>query len=759
LVLCESCRICSEAPTSQYFHPRCFFVSMMPRARSWNFSEFIADACLHLRKCGAECERIVATECLPDTNLAEAGTEVPGFSTLSSAVQAEIEGYIAEGTAAIAAKAAGKAPAKAAAGAKRKPKRGKHEDDDDDENDGDSEAEEAPTKAPAAKKARATKAEAVPAAPAASSSTPTWNASGAVVLFTGFRDAALEEGVKSNGGAIASSFNKSVTLLVVADAGTDNAKTKEAAAKGVRVMTADELSAALGVERAGKAKAKTAAATTTAAKPAPKRASKAKAAEDIDDEDEDGEEEEVKPAKKPAAKPATKGSTPAAGSASSGAGQVVLFTGFRDAALEQAVKAAGGSVAGSFTKAVNLLIIADDSVSNAKTIEAASRGVRVMTADGFAATLGVARAGKAKPAAKAAAKSKGRSAREDDEDDNEEDDEEDDDEDEEKSKPASAAPKAAGSGGWNGKGQVVLFTGFRDANMEKAIKAAGGAVASSFTKAVTLVVSKDPSEETGKVKQAREKGISVLGMEEFQNLLSGSGAPAIDRFAALGEPVPLHCKRDQTVLEPYADVMNVFKEEQKAGETYEACFDFAQIATDAVGFQCGRIARPAVADASDHYHDSKAEVELCKAVAKEMEALVADMDVGMGDESDHYWKAFSAPICHGEEVPTKITRAVLARVLGGTLYEHLPFQAEDLSEAATEAEKDCEGGDEEDQTNGAVVFRRLQQYCDKNGLTKATVLSPEADYWENKCATYPYFVLSMTPSGSLVGVVGLAVHT
>jgi NAD-dependent DNA ligase len=64
-------------------------------------------------------------------------------------------------------------------------------------------------------------------------------------------------------------------------------------------------------------------------------------------------------------------------------------------------------------------------------------------------------------------------------------------------------------------GQVIAFSGFRDAELSDAIEAIGGRVASSFSKGVTLVVSSDPDAGTGKVKQAQAKGIPVFSVEEF----------------------------------------------------------------------------------------------------------------------------------------------------------------------------------------------------------------------------------------------------
>jgi len=64
-------------------------------------------------------------------------------------------------------------------------------------------------------------------------------------------------------------------------------------------------------------------------------------------------------------------------------------------------------------------------------------------------------------------------------------------------------------------GQVYLFTGFRDKELEKRILELGGEVAKSYSKAVTHVISLDKSEETGKIKKAQKDGKAILSRHEF----------------------------------------------------------------------------------------------------------------------------------------------------------------------------------------------------------------------------------------------------
>jgi len=64
-------------------------------------------------------------------------------------------------------------------------------------------------------------------------------------------------------------------------------------------------------------------------------------------------------------------------------------------------------------------------------------------------------------------------------------------------------------------GQVVVFTGIRNKTWEAAIVAQGGEVSNTVGKKTTLVVAKNPEEESGKLKKARDLGVKIIGMSEF----------------------------------------------------------------------------------------------------------------------------------------------------------------------------------------------------------------------------------------------------
>ena len=63
---------------------------------------------------------------------------------------------------------------------------------------------------------------------------------------------------------------------------------------------------------------------------------------------------------------------------------------------------------------------------------------------------------------------------------------------------------------------TVVFTGMRDKELESEIEARGGKIGSAVSKKTTVVVAKDPSDESGKVKTAKELGIRVVNFETFK---------------------------------------------------------------------------------------------------------------------------------------------------------------------------------------------------------------------------------------------------
>jgi NAD-dependent DNA ligase len=64
-------------------------------------------------------------------------------------------------------------------------------------------------------------------------------------------------------------------------------------------------------------------------------------------------------------------------------------------------------------------------------------------------------------------------------------------------------------------GMVVVFTGVRNAEMERELTAGGATVGSSISGKTTLLVAKDPTESSSKLNKARDMGIQIMGYPDF----------------------------------------------------------------------------------------------------------------------------------------------------------------------------------------------------------------------------------------------------
>jgi len=63
---------------------------------------------------------------------------------------------------------------------------------------------------------------------------------------------------------------------------------------------------------------------------------------------------------------------------------------------------------------------------------------------------------------------------------------------------------------------VVVFTGVREKELEQEIEARGGKVGTSVSSKTKVLIAKDPSEDSSKIKTAKELGIPVVTLETFK---------------------------------------------------------------------------------------------------------------------------------------------------------------------------------------------------------------------------------------------------
>jgi len=69
------------------------------------------------------------------------------------------------------------------------------------------------------------------------------------------------------------------------------------------------------------------------------------------------------------------------------------------------------------------------------------------------------------------------------------------------------------------EGEKVVFTGFRDKDLEAAVEAAGGSMQSSVSSKTTILVTVDPTSNSGKIKKARDLGIKIIGVDAFKEMV------------------------------------------------------------------------------------------------------------------------------------------------------------------------------------------------------------------------------------------------
>ena len=70
----------------------------------------------------------------------------------------------------------------------------------------------------------------------------------------------------------------------------------------------------------------------------------------------------------------------------------------------------------------------------------------------------------------------------------------------------------------NLEGMVVVFSGFRDKQLEEKIVSHGGAVSSSVSSKTDLIIVKDTSSLSGKVQAAKSRGIAILALDNVGSL-------------------------------------------------------------------------------------------------------------------------------------------------------------------------------------------------------------------------------------------------
>ena len=69
------------------------------------------------------------------------------------------------------------------------------------------------------------------------------------------------------------------------------------------------------------------------------------------------------------------------------------------------------------------------------------------------------------------------------------------------------------------QGQMIVFTGFRDKGMQAEVEANGGKMQSAISGKTTILVAANPSSTSGKMTKARANGTTIVGVDDFREML------------------------------------------------------------------------------------------------------------------------------------------------------------------------------------------------------------------------------------------------
>ena len=65
-------------------------------------------------------------------------------------------------------------------------------------------------------------------------------------------------------------------------------------------------------------------------------------------------------------------------------------------------------------------------------------------------------------------------------------------------------------------GMIAVFTGIRNSELEEKIISNGGIIGSSITGKTTIIIAKNPNDNSSKLNKARETGIEIINITDFE---------------------------------------------------------------------------------------------------------------------------------------------------------------------------------------------------------------------------------------------------
>lgn len=220
-----------------------------------------------------------------------------------------------------------------------------------------------------------------------------------------------------------------------------------------------------------------------------------------------------------------------------------------------------------------------------------------------------------------------------------------------------------------------------------------------------------------------------------------------------------NCKPDPTGLAVLAECLTGCDFQGTGGEWPGHFFSNRTVA-----YSCGIVARDG--DPVVHAHD-RDELKRCKMLAAEAAAIMKDVYIRMGDESDHTLSPFFIPANVGDKVPKKITEDVFRKamrdiVYPGAILQIEPFQTKSdwwKTQSALHPDYEDVPEDYPDEPERVAKWKHLFQWFREHPDLHSPVYLGFKNQGPEFTSVFPKFFLALTSAGSLVGLVTFVVWT
>ena len=172
------------------------------------------------------------------------------------------------------------------------------------------------------------------------------------------------------------------------------------------------------------------------------------------------------------------------------------------------------------------------------------------------------------------------------------------------------------------------------------------------------------------------------------------------------------------------------------------------------------------------------ELENCRTLAHDAKAIMDDISVGMGSESDDSFFPFFICINADADKPDQITAELIRDRFGGTIFPPATINVEPLAESGTwwddvAFDIDAKDDDEADADETLLAWRQLMAWFNQSEAVHSPVFVhigdlgalydvEPADFPEGTEMTgsvLPRLAIGLTHQGSIVGIFGYIVQT